>query len=76
MSDKINLDPAKTIDTGAVVKLRSGGPEMTVMKSNGDGSFSCGWFNRDDNYQTFVFHMSVLDVIWKWPGRPKVGDKP
>jgi uncharacterized protein YodC (DUF2158 family) len=43
---------------GRVVRLKSGGPPMTVQK--GDGArVLCGWFDAGQ-YQTDWFHMDAL----------------
>jgi len=33
--------------TGDVVKLKSGGPRMTVSDSAASGMYLCHWFNRE-----------------------------
>lgn len=32
---------------GDVVKVKSGGPPMTVESVNADGSYTCVWFDKD-----------------------------
>ncbi|UDL89439.1 DUF2158 domain-containing protein [Mesorhizobium sp. PAMC28654] len=38
---------AGTFKTGDVVKLKSGGPDMTVSDGSASGSYLCHWFNRE-----------------------------
>ncbi|RAZ84099.1 DUF2158 domain-containing protein [Mesorhizobium hawassense] len=33
--------------TGDVVRLKSGGPQMTVSDGAASGMYLCHWFNRD-----------------------------
>ena len=41
---------ASTFKIGDVVKLRSGGPRMTVAETGAaSGSVLCHWFNRNDD---------------------------
>jgi len=41
------------IDIGDIVRLKSGGPDMTVSKINEDG-FTCIWFNKLET-GSFIF---------------------
>ncbi|WP_244839688.1 YodC family protein [Mesorhizobium sp. 131-2-5] len=36
-----------TFKTGDVVKLKSGGPKMTVSDGAASGMYLCHWFNRE-----------------------------
>lgn len=50
----MELDMAKKIDAGDVVRLKSGGPDMTVALIGQDGQDSiatCVWFNTDEDTQ-------------------------
>lgn len=35
------------LKVGSVVKLKSGGPYMTVTDLNGRGGVACTWFDKD-----------------------------
>ncbi|MEI9409150.1 DUF2158 domain-containing protein [Mesorhizobium sp. Cs1299R1N1] len=41
-----------TFKTGDVVKLRSGGPRMTVSDGAASGMYLCHWFNREGDVWT------------------------
>jgi len=38
--------------TGDVVRLKSGGPKMTVNDAAASGLYLCNWFNRDGDVWT------------------------
>ena len=48
--ERQNVDQGKTIEVGTIVKLKSGGPDMTVRQVQTDvydrptGSYTCQWF--------------------------------
>ena len=50
----------KEIKVGAVVKLKSGGPLMTVQSINQDGSMACIWWHNGE-YKGKAFSVDVLD---------------
>ncbi|MDG4855932.1 MAG: DUF2158 domain-containing protein [Mesorhizobium sp.] len=41
-----------TFKTGDIVRLKSGGPEMTVSDGAASGTYLCHWFNRDGDVWT------------------------
>ncbi|MGX8010354.1 YodC family protein [Mesorhizobium sp. ORM8.1] len=43
---------SNTFKTGDVVKLKSGGPPMTVSDGAASGMYLCHWFNRDGDVWT------------------------
>ena len=38
--------------TGDVVRLKSGGPDMTVSDGAASGTYLCHWFNREGDVWT------------------------
>jgi uncharacterized protein YodC (DUF2158 family) len=44
---------------GDVARLKSGGPEMTVISDDGDGVFTCQWFT-DGSPQSGQYHKRTL----------------
>ena len=51
---------------GDVVKLKSGGPKMTVETEASEGWVSCRWF-RADAYATDSFHEATLNTVESSP---------
>jgi uncharacterized protein YodC (DUF2158 family) len=43
---------AGSFKTGDVVRLKSGGPAMTVSDSAASGLYLCNWFNREGDIWT------------------------
>ncbi|TIT45297.1 MAG: DUF2158 domain-containing protein, partial [Mesorhizobium sp.] len=41
-----------TFKTGDVVKLKSGGPKMTVSDGAASGMYLCHWFNKEGDVWT------------------------
>lgn len=37
-----------SFQNGDVVRLKSGGPWMTLVKTNNDGDYFCRWFHESD----------------------------
>ncbi len=51
---------------GDVVRLKSGGPKMTVEKklSSTTGEVSCAWFNeKEKDVQRDIFRREVLEEV-------------
>jgi uncharacterized protein YodC (DUF2158 family) len=46
---------------GDVVRLKSGGPKMTVVEATGDGWVTCVWFNPDGKKDTGTFPESGVE---------------
>ena len=52
--------------TGAVVRLKSGSPKMTVKGPDGDGAeviWAVKWIDRNGKLQTDSFHEDMLDIF-------------
>ena len=45
---------------GDVVQLNSGGPKMTVVAAQSDGTLRCVWFHEDGNQDSGVFPQAAL----------------
>ncbi|MDR7032868.1 DUF2158 domain-containing protein [Mesorhizobium sp. BE184] len=43
---------SETFKSGDVVRLKSGGPNMTVNDTAASGMYLCNWFNRDGDVWT------------------------
>ena len=55
---------------GDVVKLKSGGPDMTIAEiteSNGRTEYLCKWFSKNNEVETAIFTESML----KAPPEPR-----
>ena len=48
---------------GDVVRLKSGGPIMTVGKVSSDGEVICAWFNHAEDVKREVFHQDLLEGV-------------
>ena len=48
-------------DIGEVVRLKSGGPKMTVMRHNDNNSTVCDWFNHKGNNKSASFAVGTLE---------------
>ncbi len=52
------------LSIGDIVRLRSGGPLMTVRKlSKGKKEADCVWFNRESELRDNVFATELLVII-------------
>lgn len=63
MSKKTKKDE---IVVGSVVRLKSGGPEMTVEAINNSGSLTCVWFNETDGgyaRDLAIFSFQTVDLL-------------
>jgi len=45
---------------GDVVQLNSGGPKMTVVAAQSDGTLRCIWFHEDGKHDNGVFAQVAL----------------
>jgi len=50
---------------GDVVRLKSGGPEMTVKNITPEGFVSCIWFDPDGQYDQTTMPASCLELVRK-----------
>ena len=48
---------------GTLVRLKSGGPVMTIAGHLEGGSYGVYWFDKDDVQQRGYFHPNALDVV-------------
>ena len=56
----------KEFKVGGVVKLKSGGPNMTIVGiSPEDGSCECKWFTKNGNTKLEEFDQEILCVLKK-----------
>jgi uncharacterized protein YodC (DUF2158 family) len=54
--------PSARIGPGSVVKLKSGGPDMSVRKIEDNGDASCIWA-AEDGYESAMLPLCVLSLI-------------
>ncbi|MDB5483515.1 MAG: putative small protein [Caulobacteraceae bacterium] len=55
-----------TLQVGEVVRLKSGGPAMTVVATGAraePGVVECAWFDRDSAYATASFPPRALERV-------------
>lgn len=50
------------MQSGSLVRLKSGGPTMTIGWI-GNGEAECNWFSSDDDLKSAVFKISQLEVV-------------
>lgn len=53
---------AEVISAGMVVRLKSGGPKMTVEWTR-DGIAMCSWFDVKDTQHTKPFKSDALELV-------------
>ncbi|MCH8203251.1 MAG: DUF2158 domain-containing protein [Proteobacteria bacterium] len=51
---------AENLKVGDIVKLKSGGPRMTVTLTEGDGPVECKWFENYQGHWTGPFEGNFL----------------
>ncbi len=54
------------IDSGAKVRLKTGGPAMTVGqrgKADQRGKIECSWFDKNERSHSDFFHPTQLEII-------------
>ncbi|MBA7545135.1 hypothetical protein ES705_37498 [subsurface metagenome] len=44
-----NSESNQEFKIGDTVQLKSGGPSMTIVHSDGKGLLKCSWFTQDDD---------------------------
>lgn len=64
------MEKQSKVKIGDVVKLKSGGPQMTVNDFNDAGGhyeegegIQCAWFDGKLEPQRQIFHIDALDVV-------------
>ncbi len=50
-----------TFNIGDIVRLKSGGPKMTVLEGGSDTAAQCQWFDRNGKLHTDSFPVMMLD---------------
>jgi uncharacterized protein YodC (DUF2158 family) len=53
---------SKTFKPGDLVRLKSGGPKMTVQKDAGSNQWECSWFDRNGKLQKGSFVFEALEI--------------
>lgn len=54
-----------------VVRLKSGGPNMTVTDPKSMAGIYCTWFNHKGNHKQDCFHKESLEVVpYPWEKGP------
>lgn len=48
---------------GDVVRLKSGGPKMTVVESDKQDGLLCQWFDRNGKLHKDTFAVAMLDAF-------------
>jgi uncharacterized protein YodC (DUF2158 family) len=54
---------AEGLKPGDIVRLKSGGPKMTVMRIESGGRVLCEWFTPDEEHQARSFDATVLEKV-------------
>ncbi|MDX7950488.1 DUF2158 domain-containing protein [Lichenihabitans sp. Uapishka_5] len=58
---------------GDVVRLKSGGPLMTVQVAAAAGGYECAWFNRSDGTYTLAWNAFVEATLQPYPKEAETG---
>lgn len=61
--------------TGDIVKLKSGGPEMTVQREGSTGRYNCQWF-AGKKLESGVFDGDSIEITAVKPASPIPGGHP
>jgi uncharacterized protein YodC (DUF2158 family) len=51
------------IKSGDVVRLKSGGPLMTVIEQDEVQGIRCAWFNKEEDVKVGAFNAGILEKI-------------
>lgn len=65
MIDREELDVSRSVDRGDIVRLRSGGPDMTVKLVNASYVVFCMWFDADSHVCEQGFDSELLFIVSK-----------
>jgi len=52
-------------EIGQIVRLKSGGPKMTVKSADGKATWACQWFDRNGKLHNDSFQEDMLDIFVK-----------
>lgn len=64
VSSIVSKDSKPEFDIGSVVRLKSGGPSMTVLSFDGKTKeYECVWFYEGAPYNTFFPYAVVREAI-------------
>lgn len=61
------------MQTGDIVRLKSGGPKMTITALS-DDEISCTWFDRNGKRQSGAFPGATLEAFIARPREPEKKD--
>lgn len=53
----------ESFNPGQVVRVKSGGPAMTVMHSKENGRVACEWFDKEQKHQEAMFNTTSLKAL-------------
>lgn len=57
-----------TFNIGDIVRLKSGGPKMTILGIDGDEStYACKWFDRNGRLNRDSFQASTIEAFISRP---------
>jgi len=59
---------------GDVVRLKSGGPKMTIVSLGEGEAVSCAWFDRNGKRHTESFALAIVEAFVARPPEPKKSD--
>ena len=57
--------PAAQFSPGDVVRLKSGGPKMTVLKLEDETALACKWFDRNGKVHKDSFPPAMVEIFVK-----------
>jgi len=52
-------------EIGQIVRLKSGGPKMTIKATDGKDIWACQWFDRNGKLHSDSFPEDMLDIFVK-----------
>lgn len=59
---------AAEFNIGDTVKLRSGGPEMTVGARTDKGKYECHWFSKEGKVEWHSFKPEMIKIVAEYTG--------
>ena len=60
---EVNSGYVVDVKNGDVVRLKSGGPLMTVIENDPTQGIRCCWFSKDEEIKVQAFAAGILDLI-------------